>query len=137
MDIGIILGPIKEGVRELLGDGKEYGMKITYIEQPQPLGLAHAVKVAQPFLGNEPFIMYLGDNLLKMSLKPLVSNFMASSEKASILLCPVKNPQQYGVAVLDDNKQVIHLIEKPQDPPSNLALVGVYLFKPEIHMIIK
>ena len=136
IDIGIILGPINEGVRELLNDGKEYGVKITYIDQPNPLGLAHAVKVAQPFLRNEPFIMYLGDNLLKMSLDPLVSTFMANPEKASILLCPVKNPQQYGVAVLDENKQIKKLIEKPKNPPSNLALVGVYFFKSEIHDVI-
>ncbi|MHA1713005.1 MAG: glucose-1-phosphate thymidylyltransferase [Candidatus Ranarchaeia archaeon] len=135
-EIGIILGPIKEGVQEVLGSGDEYGLTLTYIDQPNPLGLAHAVKVAKPFLKDSPFAMYLGDNLLKMPIKPLVQEFLAGDVAASILLTHVKDPRQYGVAVLDERGRVVKLIEKPQDPPSDLALVGVYLFRPEIHRII-
>jgi glucose-1-phosphate thymidylyltransferase len=124
---GIIVGDTAAAVEKAVGDGSRWGIEITYIPQPQPLGLAHAVKTAQPFLGDDDFIMYLGDNLIKSSVSGLVREFHAQRPAASILLTPVSNPSSFGVAELDGEK-VVRLEEKPKQPRSNLALVGVYLF---------
>lgn len=136
-EIGIIISPeTGEEIQAKTGNGERFGAKITYIRQEQPLGLAHAVKVAQPFLGDSPFIMYLGDNLVQDSLNRFVDAFKAHQDQALILLRKVSNPTAFGVAKLNEEGKVVQLIEKPKDPPSNLALVGIYLFTPSIHQAI-
>ena len=136
-EIGLILGTnMPEKVKEAVGDGSKFGVKITYIMQGEPKGLAHAVAVAQDFVGEESFIMYLGDNILKSGIKEFVEGFEDSNYQARILLQPVKNPRQFGVAELDDECNVINLVEKPEHPKSDLALVGIYLFKSSIFKAI-
>jgi len=136
-DIGLILGTnMPEKVKEAVGDGSKFGVNITYIMQGEPKGLAHAVAVAQDFVGEDPFIMYLGDNILKSGIKEFVEGFEESDYQARILLQPVDNPRQFGVAELDDKGNVINLVEKPEHPKSDLALVGIYLFKSSIFDVI-
>lgn len=136
-EIGIIISPeTGEEVKNLTGNGDRFGAKITYILQEQPAGLAHAVKVGQPFLGDSPFIMYLGDNLIESQLSQFSERFKQQQLDALILLRTVTNPSAFGVAVVDDQGRVLKLIEKPKVPPSNLALVGVYFFDKTIHEAI-
>ncbi|GBF81470.1 glucose-1-phosphate thymidylyltransferase [Aphanothece sacrum] len=133
-DIGIIISPeTGEEIAEKTGNGERFGAKITYIVQDHPLGLAHAVKVAQPFLGDSPFIMYLGDNLIQDSLNSFLDEFKSKHLDGLILLRSVPNPTAFGVAKVDEQGRVLQLVEKPKVPPSNLALVGVYFFSPTIH----
>jgi glucose-1-phosphate thymidylyltransferase len=137
-EVGIIIAPETGGeIREAAGDGKRFGVEITYIEQDAPLGLAHAVLTAEPFLGTDPFVMYLGDNLLQGGIDDLVAAFRRDSPEALILLTPVPDPQNYGVAELDGEGRVARLVEKPREPASDLALVGVYMFTPRIHEAAK
>lgn len=131
-EIGVILGPIKEGLVGLLGDGSKYGANITYIDQPEPRGLAHAVLTAKNFLQNEEFVMYLGDNLLKEGVKPLIQAFYEKNSDCAIGISHVQNPQQFGVVVLDDRGRVTKLVEKPKEAISNWALVGIYVFNKKI-----
>lgn len=136
-EIGIIISPeTGEEVKAKTGDGSQFGAKITYILQDAPLGLAHAVKVAQPFLEDSPFVMYLGDNLVESQLNLFLDKFKSKHLDALTLLCAVENPTAFGVAKVDETGKVLQLIEKPKNPPSNLALVGVYLFSPAIHNAI-
>jgi glucose-1-phosphate thymidylyltransferase len=114
-------------IRHAVGDGSAFGLKVTYIEQEAPLGLAHAVKIAEDYMAGEPFVMYLGDNLIKDGVTPFVREFEAEKPDAQILLAHVKTPWEFGVAELQGDR-VVRLEEKPQQPRSDLALVGVYLF---------
>jgi glucose-1-phosphate thymidylyltransferase len=132
-DVGIIIAPeTGNEIRDAAGDGSRFGVKLTYIEQDQPLGLAHAVLTAEPFLGQSPFVMYLGDNLLQGGIEDLVQAFREHEPDALILLTPVPDPEQYGVAELENGK-VVRLVEKPPEPRTDLALVGVYMFTSAIH----
>jgi len=132
-DIGIIVGDTKAEIREAVGDGSRWGddVRVSYIDQREPLGLAHAVLIAEEFLAGEPFVMYLGDNILKSGIVSLVDSFRKKKPNALILLTPVPNPRMFGVAELENGK-VVRLVEKPQEPKSNLALVGVYMFDSHI-----
>ena len=131
-EIGIVIAPrTGDEIRAAVGDGSSLGAKVTYIPQSEPLGLAHAVLTAEEFIGSEPFVMYLGDNLLRDGIAELVAAFRANEPDALILLTPVSDPSSYGVAELD-GERVVRLVEKPEDPPSDLALVGVYMFSPRV-----
>src|SRR4051794_33596993 len=137
-EIGIIIAPeTGEEIRELTGDGSQFGVSITYILQDEPAGLAHAVLTAEPFLGDDPFVMYLGDNLLQGGISELVQAFTSNEPDALILLTAVPDPQNYGVAELDADGAVSRLVEKPAEPASDLALVGVYMFTSLIHEAAK
>lgn len=135
-DFGIIVGDTGPAVQAALGDGSRWGIRLTFIPQSAPLGLAHAVQTAQPFLGDDDFIMYLGDNLLKSPITSLVREFETHRPAATILLTAVPNPSDFGVAEMSGDR-VVALEEKPAHPASNLALVGVYLFDRRVHEVIR
>jgi glucose-1-phosphate thymidylyltransferase len=135
-DIGIVVGDTGDEVRASVGDGSRWGASVTYIDQEAPLGLAHAVLIAGSFLGDEPFAMYLGDNMFEDSLDEVVDGF-DGSVAARLLLAHVDDPSSFGVAKLDADGSITALIEKPTDPPSDLALVGVYLFGSRIHEAVR
>ncbi|MHB1488167.1 MAG: glucose-1-phosphate thymidylyltransferase, partial [Acidimicrobiales bacterium] len=138
-DVGVIVGDTAEEVRAAVGDGSAWGLKITYIPQELPLGLAHCVLIAEEFLGQDDFVMYLGDNLLQVGISGFVDSFAAERDGvvAQILLRKVPDPHRFGVAELDGVGEVVRLVEKPEFPPSDLALVGVYLFTPAIHEAVR
>ena len=135
-EVGIVIGDTGAEIRAAVGDGSAWGLRVTYIEQDAPRGLAHAVLISEGFLGTEPFVMYLGDNLLNKGIRPFVDRFLAERPAAQILLARVSDPQMFGVAELENGK-VVRLVEKPTAPKSNLALVGVYLFGPEVFTSVR
>ena len=135
-DIAIVVGDTHEEIRAAVGTGERWNVQITYIEQDAPRGLAHAVLISEEFLGREPFVMYLGDNLLNKGITHFVEEFVHTSPAAQILLTRVPDPQMFGVAELDAG-QVVRLVEKPKEPQSDLALVGVYMFGPEVFESVK
>jgi len=133
-DLGVIISPdTGDEVKRYIDGGRRWGIRVTFIPQAEPLGLAHAVITARDFLKNDDFVMYLGDNLLSHGVKDALKKFRRESPQALIFLKEVDNPKQFGVAKLDRKGNILKLIEKPKRPPSNLALVGVYMFSKEIH----
>lgn len=135
-EVGIILGPIREGIEDHVGDGSRYGLKVTYIPQGEPKGLAHAVLCAREFLGEETFLMYLGDNLLEHGAQPYLDRFAKADASAVVGAVAVREPSHYGVVEMDPHDAILSIEEKPQSPRSNLALIGVYLFTPAIHDVV-
>ena len=148
-EIGVVVGDTAAEIEGALGDGSRFGVEVTYILQEQPLGLGHCVLIARDYLGDDDFVVYLGDNMLQQDLKPLVDRFHESHTpqlalesgsavpSAQILLAHVEDPRQFGVVELDAAGDVVRLVEKPADPPSDLALVGVYLFDKRIHDAVR
>ncbi|NOT45179.1 MAG: glucose-1-phosphate thymidylyltransferase [Acidobacteria bacterium] len=130
-EIGIVVGDTQAEIRAAVGDGSRWGVRVSYIEQDAPRGLAHAVKISRPFIGDEPFVMYLGDNLLNRGITRFVEEFERERPAAQILLAHVPDPQMFGVAQLSEGR-VVRLVEKPKEPIGDLALVGVYMFGPEV-----
>ena len=135
-EIGIVVGDTQAEIRAAVGDGSRWGVTVQYIEQDAPRGLAHAVKISRDYLGDEPFVMYLGDNLLNKGIAQFVREFDAQKPAAQILLTRVPDPQMFGVAELQDGR-VVRLVEKPKEPKSDLALVGVYMFSPAVFDSVK
>ena len=131
-EIGVVVGDTGAEVMAAVGDGKRWGVRITYIKQDEPAGLAHAVKISHDFLGDDRFVLFLGDNCIQGGISPLLEEFGRSDRNAQIVLTRVTNPQQYGVAELDERGQILRLVEKPREPRSNLALVGIYMFDKHI-----
>ncbi len=131
-EIGIVIGQTGPQIQEVIGDGSKQGVKITYIPQESPDGLAHAVKISRDFLGDDRFVMFLGDNVIQGGIGQLISDFAHSDWNSQIVLKEVENPTAYGVAKLRMDGSIEQLIEKPKNPPSNLALVGIYMFDPHI-----
>jgi glucose-1-phosphate thymidylyltransferase len=137
-EIAFILGDVHpDKVKDYYGDGSKFGAKFAFIAQGEPLGIAHAVGLCKEFVGDSAFIVYLGDNLIKGGVKKYADEFFASSLDAMILLTAVQNPSQFGVARLGEDGQLVELLEKPKNPPSNLALTGIYLFRPAVFGAIK
>ena len=136
VETGIVVGETGDEIRDAVGDGSNWGLKVTYIEQEAPLGLAHTVLVARDFLGEDPFVMYLGDNMLRDGIVPFVKRFEAEGCAAQIMVTHVEQPEQYGVVEMD-GERVVRLVEKPQERISDLALVGVYLFDASVHDAVR
>jgi glucose-1-phosphate thymidylyltransferase len=136
-EVGIVVGDTADEIREAVGDGSKFGVSVTYIPQEAPLGLAHAVVIAREFLGEDDFVMYLGDNFIVGGISSLVDAFRTDRPDAQILLTQVSDPRQFGVAELGADGRVVNLEEKPKSPKSDLALVGVYLFTPAVHEAVR
>jgi len=137
-DIAIVLGDIyPDKVKEYYGNGSQFGVKITYIYQGKPKGIAHAVGLCKEFVGDEPFVVHLGDDLLKGGVKKFVEEFDESAYDGMLLLCKVEEPQRFGVAEIDKSGKLARLVEKPKEPPSNYALSGIYFFRPVVFDMIK
>jgi len=135
-EIGIVLGPLQEGIIESFGDGSKFNARITYIEQPDPKGIAHAVLISRKFLDDDSFIVYLGDNLLKESIPKLAREFHASGADVMVVVSKVKDPSRFGVVKIE-NEKIVRLVEKPKQFVSDLALTGVYFFHPSIFPAIE
>lgn len=135
-EVGIVVSDNTADMKDVLGDGSDWGVRISYIMQDKPLGIAHTIMVSQDFLGDEPFVMYLGDNLLQEGLVPAVEKFKQTSSSALICLREVEKPELFGIAMMENGK-VVRLLEKPENPPTNLAAIGIYVFTPDIHEILE
>jgi len=136
-EIAIIIGDVyPERVKEFYGDGSEFGIKISYIFQDQPKGISHAIRLCKDFVGNEKFAVYLGDNILRKGLVDFTQKFISSNSDAMILLCEVDEPSRFGIAELDGKSKIKKIVEKPKNPASNLAVIGVYFLTPKIFDII-
>jgi glucose-1-phosphate thymidylyltransferase len=131
-DIGIVVGDTADDIQAAVRRGNKWGVNVTYIHQEAPLGLAHAVKISEDFLGDDRFVMFLGDNVIQGGISPLIRQFADSEWNSQIVLTEVTHPEQYGVAELDAEGRIRRLVEKPKVPPSNLALVGIYMFDAHI-----
>lgn len=136
-EIGVIVGDTADEVRGALGDGSQWGVSITYIPQEAPLGLAHAVKIAEEFMAGDSFVMYLGDNLIKDGIGRFVDEFVGNGADSQVLLAHVPNASEFGVAELNEDGSIKRLVEKPKEPKSDLALVGVYLFNHRVFDAVK
>jgi glucose-1-phosphate thymidylyltransferase len=136
-DVGIVVGDTAAAIEAAVGDGRAFGLDVTYIRQDAPRGLAHAVLITRDFLGDDDFVMYLGDNFIVGGISPLVDEFRSGRPDAQIMLTTVPDPRQFGVAELDDAGEVVGLEEKPPHPKSDLALVGVYIFTPDVHEAVR
>ena len=132
-EIGIVTGDTGPEIRERIGDGSEWGVSIEYIPQDAPKGLAHAVKISRDFLGDDRFVMFLGDNVIEGGINKLIQQFGDSEWNSQIVLTEVEEPQHYGVAELNPDGSILRLVEKPREPQSNLALVGIYMFDSNVH----
>lgn len=135
-EIGIVVGSTAPYVKEAVGRGGRWGVKVTYIQQDQPLGLAHCVWIAQDFLQDDPFVMFLGDNVIEGGITELVQDFSSGKWNSQIVLTRIEHPENYGVVELDDAGRIVRLVEKPKIPPSDLALVGIYMFDKTIHKAV-
>ncbi|GGT37229.1 glucose-1-phosphate thymidylyltransferase [Nonomuraea spiralis] len=135
-ELGLVVGDTQAEIESAVGDGSAFGLQVTYLRQEAPLGLAHGVLIAREFLGDEDFVMYLGDNFIVGGIRDLVDRFTRERPAAQIMLTEVGDPSQFGVAELDANGRVVGLEEKPARPKSDLALVGVYLFSPAVHAAV-
>jgi glucose-1-phosphate thymidylyltransferase len=136
-EVGIVVGDTEREIREAVGDGSSFGLEVTYVPQDAPRGLAHAVIIARDFLGDDDFVMYLGDNFIVGGISGVVDDFRRERPDARILLTHVSQPTAFGIAELDATGRVVGLEEKPQEPKSDLALVGVYLFTPSVHEAVR
>ena len=135
-DIAIIIGGVGSNkVREYYGNGEKFGVQITYIEQDEPRGIAHAVRLCKEFVNDEKFLVFLGDNIIQKSITDFVKNFKNSDFDATVLLCEVDNPSRFGIADVED-KKILKITEKPKNPTSNLAVTGIYFLTPKIFQII-
>jgi len=134
-ELAVVVGETEEQVRAAVGDGSRFGARITYLRQPAPLGIAHALWLAREFVGNDPVVLYLGDNWLRGGIVRFVERFRASDAAASLLLRRVPNPTAFGVAVLE-GERLVRGVEKPAEPPSDLAVVGIYAFRPLVFDVI-
>jgi len=138
VDIAIIIGGENSfKVKEYYGNGEKFGVKITYVNQEKPLGISHAIGLCQEFIGNEKFVVFLGDNILLKEITDYVKKFNDSDDAVKILLCEVSNPNQFGIADVSNDGKIMKIIEKPKNPPTNLAVIGIYFFTPKIFQIIK
>ena len=136
-EIAIIIGGVgSDKVKEFYGDGGNFGVKFTYFQQDYPKGISHAINLCKEFVGNEKFVVFLGDNIIQKSIKEYVNEFKKSDSTASLLLCEVSNPSSFGIAELNDN-EIVKIVEKPKEPKSNLAVTGIYFLTPLIFEIIK
>jgi glucose-1-phosphate thymidylyltransferase len=135
-DVGIVIGDTGDQIRAAVGDGSQFGARVTYIPQEAPLGLAHGVKISQDFLGEEPFVLFLGDNFIRDGIVPLVEEFRTSGANCQLLLYRVPNPEAFGVADVRGNR-ILKVVEKPQIPPSDLAIIGIYMFDHHVFEAIR
>ena len=137
-EIAIIIGGENSfKVREFYGTGGKFGVNITYVNQEKPLGISHAISLCQEFICNDKFVVFLGDNILLKEINGFVDEFEKTDDDAKILLCEVSNPQQFGIADISKNGKILKIMEKPKNPPTNLAVIGIYFFTPKIFKIIK
>lgn len=137
VEIGIVVGDTAAEVQALVGDGSGFGARITYLPQAEPLGLAHAVAIARPWLASSAFVMVLGDNFLRSGITAVVERFLRVRPTAQIHLIRVTNPERFGVAIVDEDGRLVRVVEKPPEHISDLAVIGVYCFGPAVHEIIE